>query len=432
MSGRIIFNADDFGISKGVNQAIVEAHKNGILNSASLMVNQKYAAEAVAEAQKMPNLSLGLHANLTNEFPAAPAEKIPLLVDENGRFKNGFVKLAWLALVKGKALREQVRIELEAQIKKALDMGVKLSHIDSHRHVHMIPAIFDVFLELKEKYQIKRIRVINECGLLSAKHNKGLSYLFDGGVIKYYLLRFFALLNGYASDTYFYTMLYTCKLSANRFADVPVPEGYQAVEIMIHPGRPDIDRNFPEDIFDRNILSDWRQAELETLLHQEILSNFTFGAPFPFPINVYDKLEKWWFALPQKLRFLLVGGFNTVFAYCIFAFLAVLIGLPYLLALVIQYFITVNVSIFTMRYYVFQSHGNIIAEYAKAWLVYVGMFAFNSVALTFLIEICGMGELGGQALYLTVSTILTYILHKYFSFGKKLKKNKDTVAKINS
>lgn len=425
MQGRVIFNADDFGISRGVNAAITEAHQKGILNSASLMVNQKYAQEAVDAARKMPDLAIGLHVNLTNEYPAAPADQIPLLVDGKGKLKNGFVKLAWLALVKGHELKKQVRIEVEAQIQKAMAMGVKLTHIDSHRHVHMIPPIFEVVSELKQKYGIGRIRVINECGLLSALHNKGMAYFFDGGVIKYYLLRFFALINGYAPDTYFYTMLFTCKLSKNRFADVRVPAGFDSVEIMIHPGRPDIDAQYPEDIFDQNILSPWRQAELDTLLDRAILDNFTFGAAYPFPLNVYFKLEKWWFSLPQKLRFLLVGGFNTVFAYGVFAFFAGLIGLPYLLALIIQYFITVNVSIFTMRYYVFQSRENIIREYAKAWLVYIGMFAFNSLALAFFVEICGLGELIGQAIYVTISTVLTYILHKYFSFCKKLKKNKD-------
>ena len=94
MNEKIIFNADDFGISKGVNAAIKKAYDEGILNSASLMVNQKYAADAVEMSKNMPDLMLGLHVNLTNEYPAAEAEKISLLVDKNGKFKNGFLKFA--------------------------------------------------------------------------------------------------------------------------------------------------------------------------------------------------------------------------------------------------------------------------------------------------------------------------------------------------
>lgn len=421
MPEKIIFNADDFGISRGVNQAIIKAYEQGILNSASVMVNQKYAKEAALAAKNMPGLALGLHVNLTNEYASASAEKIPLLVDAAGKFKNGFLKLIWLSLVQGKALREQVRVEVEAQVEKAEALGVKLEHIDSHRHVHMIPGIFSVFREIKEKYHLKRLRVINECGLLSAIHNKGLSYIFDGGIIKYFLLRFFSFINGYESKTYFYTMLYTCKLGRERFQDVPVPEGYDAVEVMIHPGLPEVDRNFLEDVFDANILSPWRKSELETLLDKDVRKAFYFGAKYPWLIAWYLNIEKLWFLLPHQLRFLLVGGFNTLFAYGIFAFLAGLVHLPYLWALTIQYFITVNVSIFTMRYYVFRSKGNIIKEYAKAWSVYIGMFAFNSVLLAFLVEICHIGELKAQALYLTVSTILTYVLHKYFSFRKNIK-----------
>lgn len=136
-------------------------------------------------------------------------------------------------------------------------------------------------------------------------------------------------------------------------------------------------------------------------------------------IELYKKIEQIWFKINQKIRFLLVGGFNTVFAYGVFVGLYQLVGLNYNLALITQYFITVNVSIFTMRYYVFQSHGNLKAEYVKAGSVYVGMYFFNAFALNFFVIVLNLGPVIGQALYLVVSTIITYILHKYFSFRNK-------------
>lgn len=425
MNEHILFKADDFGISLGVNQAIEKAYHQGFLRATSLMVNQKYAADAIQRAQNMPDLKIGLHVNLTNEFCAAPADKIPLLAEQNGRFKNGFVKLLWLAIFKHQQLKQQVRTEVEAQINKAQKMGIMPAYIDSHRHIHMIPGIFDVFIELKEKYHINDIRIINENALMTVLGNKNKGYLFDGGLIKYYLLRFFSFLNGYNSKTYFYTMLYTCKLSADKFTDVRIPRGYSQVEIMIHPGMPEVDKAHPEDIFDESILSPWRTAELETLLNNKILDNFHFDARYPWLIELYKKVEGFWFKVGQKLRFLLVGGFNTVFAYAVFAFLFALLGLPYLWALTIQYFITVNVSILTMRYYVFRSQGNFLKEYGKAWTVYIGMWLFNSAGLTVLIEWCGINELKAQALYITIATIMTYLLHKYFSFHKKLNKFKE-------
>ena len=109
---KIIFNADDFGISRGVNEAIFQAYQKGVLNAASLMVNQKYAADAVALSQKMPDLNLGLHVNLTNEKPAADPSKIRLLVRPDGKFKNGFVKLLWLSFIHPKALRAKSRTKI--------------------------------------------------------------------------------------------------------------------------------------------------------------------------------------------------------------------------------------------------------------------------------------------------------------------------------
>ncbi len=415
---RVIFNADDFGISLGVNAAIEKAYHEGILNAASLMVNQKYAAQAVEIAKKMPDLDLGLHVNLTNEYAALTHDQIPLLTDENGRFKNGFVKLLWLSILHPKKLRSEVRAEIEAQIQKALLMGAQLTHIDSHRHVHMIPVIFDEMLNLKEKYQISRIRTINESAVLTLCTNKNKSYFKDGGLVKYALLKFFYYLNGYVSKTYFYTMLYTCKLSKEHFQKVLIPKGFDNVEIMIHPSVTSIDQNHKEDIFDLNVLSSWREKELETLLDKKVSENFVFGAKYPFLFELYFKIENFWFkCIPEKLRFLLVGGFNTVFAYMVYALLVFF--MPYWLALPVQYFITINVSVATMRYYVFRSHGNMLKEFAKAWSVYIGLLILNMVGLWALIDLLKINKFLAQALYLCFSTILTYILHKYFSFNKK-------------
>ena len=265
-----IFNADDFGISKGVNAAIIQAHKEGVLNSASLMINQKYAKEAIEAAKQMPDLEIGLHINLTNEEPAANPKDIPLLVDEKGKLKNGFVNLLILSFLHPCELARQVEIEIRAQIAKYLQNGLKLEHLDSHRHVHLIPVIFKVVQKLAKEHRVERIRVMNENAFNTIKQNKSKSFLLDGGIIKYMLLRFLCFVNGYKSDVYFYTILYTCKISADLFHNVKIPHGYKAVEIMIHPGRPDIDKQYPEDVWDNNILSDWRKVELQTLLDKNV------------------------------------------------------------------------------------------------------------------------------------------------------------------
>ncbi|HBO50249.1 MAG TPA: hypothetical protein DD619_05655 [Alphaproteobacteria bacterium] len=273
MTIKKIFNADDFGISKGVNAAIVKAHREGILNSASLMINQKYADEAVKLAKEMPELEIGLHVNLTNEYPAAPAQKIPLLVDEHGKLKNGFVNLLLLSFLKPRQLRQQAETEMRAQIVKYLAAGLPLQHLDSHRHVHMIPQIFKAMRKLQKEFEVPRIRVMNENALNTLKYNKNKSWLFDGALIKYVLLRFLCWWNGYKNDVYFYTLLYTCKIAKEQFKGVKIPSGYKAVEIMIHPGMPEIDRQYPQDVWDENILSPYRTVELETLLDKNVPEN---------------------------------------------------------------------------------------------------------------------------------------------------------------
>ena len=265
-----IFNADDFGISKGVNAAIVKAHREGILNSASLMINQKYAAEAVKLAKEMPELEMGLHVNLTNEYPAASAQEIPLLVDGQGKLKNGFVNLLLISFFKPRQLRLQVEIEMRAQIAKYLTTGLPLQHLDSHRHVHMIPQIFKAMRKLQKEFEVPRIRVINENIFNTLKYNHNKSWLFDGALIKYVLLRFLCWWNGYKNDVYFYTLMYTCKIAKEQFSGVKIPQGYKAVEIMIHPGMPEIDKQYPEDVWDENILSPYRTVELETLLDKKV------------------------------------------------------------------------------------------------------------------------------------------------------------------
>ncbi len=135
--------------------------------------------------------------------------------------------------------------------------------------------------------------------------------------------------------------------------------------------------------------------------------------------ELYKKIEDIWFKIPEKIRFLLVGGFNTVVSYLIFAFLYKVVGLHYNVALPVQYMITVNMSILTMRYYVFRSKGDFLKEFTKAWSVYIFMFFFNAAMLNLFVQIMGLPPLLAQALYLTISTVVTFILHKYLSFRKR-------------
>jgi len=111
---------------------------------------------------------------------------------------------------------------------------------------------------------------MNENIFNTVRQNKSKSWLTDGGLVKYIILRFLTWWNGYKSDVYFYSILYTCKISSDLFGGVKIPAGYRAVEIMIHPAMPEIDKQHLDDVWDENILSPWRTTELETLLNEKV------------------------------------------------------------------------------------------------------------------------------------------------------------------
>jgi len=133
-------------------------------------------------------------------------------------------------------------------------------------------------------------------------------------------------------------------------------------------------------------------------------------------MDLYRRIENLWFSrVPRKVRYVFVGGFNTIVAYLIFAGLYLASG-KYGLAIVLQYMISINLSILTMRHYVFRSRGKFRNEYFRAAGVYMFMLCLNYVSLSALVELVDIEALRAQVFYMAVSTVVTYLLHKYFSF----------------
>jgi predicted glycoside hydrolase/deacetylase ChbG (UPF0249 family) len=159
----LVINADDLGMCESTNSAIADAHRRGILTSASLMatgVAFDHAYEHVVRAN--PRLGIGLHVCLTNGRALCPPSEIPLLVDDQGRFRNGFLSLYRLTLTRPQAVLTQVEREVSAQFERLLSHGISIDHVDGHRHVHMIPRIFPVVSCLALRYGCAAIRVAHE------------------------------------------------------------------------------------------------------------------------------------------------------------------------------------------------------------------------------------------------------------------------------
>lgn len=157
----MIVNGDDFGFSSGVNQAIIKAHKQGILTSTSLIVTGEAAKEAVDLARNYPNLGVGLHLVLVCAKAALSPSEIPHLVDSDGNFSSDSFQ-AGLHYQFSQEARWELRREIRAQLEMFRQTGLKLSHVDGHLHLHSHPVVLGILAELAEEFNIQVIRLPSE------------------------------------------------------------------------------------------------------------------------------------------------------------------------------------------------------------------------------------------------------------------------------
>jgi hopanoid biosynthesis associated protein HpnK len=155
---RLVVNADDFGRSHAINQAVIQAHQRGILTTASLMVNEAATDEAVALARENPRLGVGLHLTLLLGHSALPHQQIPGLVGPDQAFPTNPAGAAFRYFWKP-ALREQLRAELRAQFHKFKATGLTLDHVNGHLHLHLHPTVFGLLMEDAAELGIERFRL---------------------------------------------------------------------------------------------------------------------------------------------------------------------------------------------------------------------------------------------------------------------------------
>lgn len=157
---RLIINADDFGLTEGVNRAILEGHRDGVITSTTLMANGNRFASAVRSAQSAPELSIGCHVVLVDGEPLLPKEQVrSLLAGSNGtaRLRQGFLDLA-RDNFRQKIKPGEVEAEATAQIRTLQSAGITVSHVDSHKHAHMLPSICRAVLRAARACGVKAVR----------------------------------------------------------------------------------------------------------------------------------------------------------------------------------------------------------------------------------------------------------------------------------
>lgn len=148
MAKYLIVNADDFGRSRGVNRGILRAHKEGIVTSTSLMVNQPFAQEGASILKDTPSLGAGVHLVFSAGKPILPPEKVPTLVDSGGFFFTQEV----LFMKAGEISPDELKAEFKAQITRFYELvGREPDHLDCHHFIHVHPYFFAVYVEVAKE-----------------------------------------------------------------------------------------------------------------------------------------------------------------------------------------------------------------------------------------------------------------------------------------
>ena len=156
---RLIVNADDFGLTCGVNRAIGEAHECGIVTSTTLMACGAQFEDAVKLAQAVPHLSVGCHVVLVDGVPVSENRESSArsLIEESGKFRQSILSFAWRA-VAGQLDGAEIEQEITAQIRKLQAAGIAVSHLDSHKHTHMFPIVLNALLRAAKNCGVRAIR----------------------------------------------------------------------------------------------------------------------------------------------------------------------------------------------------------------------------------------------------------------------------------
>lgn len=145
---KLIINADDFGFSESINNGIIDAYKDGLISSTTIMINMPYAEDAISKWKQNDSLGLGLHINLTQGFPIST--NVNSLVDKNGMFhkhrkiENEEIEVSY----------EDAYREIKAQIDKLLSYEVRIDHLDYHHFIHLNSSIRKALIDLALEYKL--------------------------------------------------------------------------------------------------------------------------------------------------------------------------------------------------------------------------------------------------------------------------------------
>jgi hypothetical protein len=260
----LILNADDLGISRSRNQAILDGYNNGFLRSASLMTNGDYFDEAIDVIKNCPDLGVGIHLNIV-EGKALNVNRN--LTNGEGYFNNGFLGIAL------KSKREDFLKAVETEFRDQIESGLRfttIDRLDSHVHVHAIPPIFRIAVKLANEYNIPFIRTQREKAYITPRLNKLITFKYPINLLKVILLNAFTKINTQnvtpplKTNDFVIGVGYTGMMDSDavKYGLKAIKEG--VIEAIIHP---DVNGGEYEIAMDKQIL------ELATIANYSTLAN---------------------------------------------------------------------------------------------------------------------------------------------------------------
>ena len=242
---RLIVNADDFGLTSGVNRAILEGNRSGIVTSATLMANAKATNAAIDLAKAEPTLKTGCHVVLIDGVSLAA--NLPSLTQSSQRFRTSLKQFA-IAAVRGQIAADEIQQEAEAQIRKLQSAGITLTHLDSHKHTHMFPHILRPMVRAAKACGIRAIRNPFEpirCWPTGMVFGSPRLWLRSAGVmtLQMFAAEFWRILNdeGMVSTDGTVGIAVTGLLNQQKFLEILAALPYGIWELVCHPGYSDSD-----------------------------------------------------------------------------------------------------------------------------------------------------------------------------------------------
>lgn len=288
----IVVNADDFGLSVGADLGIAKAYRKGVVTSASIVpASPGYAHALEVYRRDCSGMGLGLHFTLSAGSPVSEAAAVPLLVGRNGRFRWSFMSL--LAAVKGRSgdrLLNQIAVELEAQIRRPQDNGLTLDHINSERHVHQIPGVFELVVAAADRWNIPFVRQGRDVGPSHLAALRSQPVMAVAGFVKYCLLSALSIRNrklgaGVQLSNHFASYLFSGRLDLILARLLQTAPSAGVTEVMVHPGLPEqshhVDLGNPK--LEAYLCSEDRRRELDACIAAA-------GLKTPVPLTTFGEL----------------------------------------------------------------------------------------------------------------------------------------------